>query len=150
MSVRFAVDACANEQNLKCLTVVDEYTRQALAIDVAGRLRLARVIEVLARLVGAHGAPRVLRSNNGHAFVSRVVLRWRLASGTDTAHIDPGRPWRNPLDERQLQVPLRVPPRRVVMPQGFDGQCALAKRIEPSVGYKRGCVARATVRSSYC
>lgn len=95
----FVFDACANEQVLKCLTVVDEYTREALAIDVAGRIRSARVIEVLARLVSVHGAPRVLRSDNGPEFVSRAILRWLLASDIDTAHIDPGKPWQNGLDE---------------------------------------------------
>lgn len=95
----FVFDACANEQMLKCLTVVDEYTREALAIDVAGRIRSARVIEVLARLVSVHGAPRVLRSDNGPEFVSRAILRWLLASGIETAHIDPGKPWQNGLDE---------------------------------------------------
>jgi putative transposase len=95
----FVFDACANDQTLKCLTVVDEYTREALAIDVAGRIRSARVIEVLTRLVSLHGAPRVLRSDNGPEFVSRAILRWLLASGIDTAHIDPGKPWQNGLDE---------------------------------------------------
>src|SRR5438552_6821954 len=47
----FVFDACANGQQLKCLTVVDEYTRECLAIDVAGSIRSARVIEVLCRLV---------------------------------------------------------------------------------------------------
>lgn len=95
----FVFDACANEQVLKCLTVVDEYTREALAIDVAGRIRSARVIEVLARLISVHGAPTILRSDNGPEFVSRAVLRWLLANNIDTAHIDPGKPWQNGVDE---------------------------------------------------
>ena len=95
----FMFDACANEQVLKCLTVVDEYTREALAIDVAGRIRSARVIEVLARLISVHGAPTILRSDNGPEFVSRAVLRWLLANDIDTAHIDPGKPWQNGVDE---------------------------------------------------
>jgi putative transposase len=61
----FVFDACANGQQLKCLTVIDEYTRECLAIDVAGSIRSARVIEVLARLVSVHGAPKYLRSDNG-------------------------------------------------------------------------------------
>jgi putative transposase len=60
----FVFDACANGQQLKCLTVVDEYTRECLAIDVAGSIRSSRVIEVLTRLVSVHGAPRYLRSDN--------------------------------------------------------------------------------------
>ena len=95
----FVFDACANDQVLKCLTVVDEYTREALAIDVAGRIRSARVIEVLARLISLHGAPTILRSDNGPEFVSRAVLRWLLANNIDTAHIDPGKPWQNGVDE---------------------------------------------------
>jgi len=72
----FVFDACASGQQLKCLTVVDEYTREWLAIDVAGSIRSGRVIEVLSRLVSLHGAPRYLRSDNGPEFVSRAVLRW--------------------------------------------------------------------------
>jgi putative transposase len=60
----FVFDRCANGQQLKCLTVIDEYTRECLAIDVAGSIRSARVIEMLARLISVHGAPRYLRSDN--------------------------------------------------------------------------------------
>lgn len=60
----FVFDACANGQSLKCLTVIDEYTHECLALDVAGSIRSHRVIEVLARLVSVHGAPRYLRSDN--------------------------------------------------------------------------------------
>jgi len=89
----FVFDACANGQQLKCLTVVDEYTRECLAIDVAGGIRSARVIEVLCRLVSVHGAPKYLRSDNGPEFVSRAVLKWLTETNIDTAHIDPGKPW---------------------------------------------------------
>jgi putative transposase len=66
----FVFDACANNQKLKCLTVVDEWTREALAIDVAGSIRSGRVIEVLSKLISVRGAPRVIRSDNGPEFVS--------------------------------------------------------------------------------
>jgi hypothetical protein len=56
---------CADGRTLKCLTVIDEFTRECLAIDVAGGIRSGRVIEVLAQLVSVHGAPRHLRSDNG-------------------------------------------------------------------------------------
>jgi putative transposase len=95
----FVFDACANGQQLKCLTVIDEYTRECLAIDVAGSIRSGRVIEVLARLVSVHGAPRYLRSDNGPEFVSAAILRWLTAEGIDTAHIDPGKPWQNGSNE---------------------------------------------------
>jgi putative transposase len=88
-------DACANGQVLKCLTVIDEYTRECLAIDVAGSIRSERVIEVLAKLVSVRGAPRHLRSDNGPEFVSRAILRWLAEAGIETALIDPGKPWQN-------------------------------------------------------
>lgn len=95
----FLFDACANGQQLKCLTVIDEYTRECLAIDVAGSIRSHRVIEVLAKLVGVHGAPKYLRSDNGPEFVSRAILRWLAGENIDTALIDPGKPWQNGTNE---------------------------------------------------
>ena len=95
----FVHDACADGRKLKCLTVVDEFTREALAIDVAGSIRSGRVIDVLARLVSTHGAPRFLRSDNGPEFVSRSILKWLTTTGIQTAHIDPGKPWQNGSNE---------------------------------------------------
>jgi putative transposase len=74
----FLFDACANGQQLKCLTVIDEYTRECLAIDVAGSIRSARVIEVLSKLVSVHGAPKYLRSDN--------VLRTEASFFSGNAH----------------------------------------------------------------
>ena len=59
----FVFDTCADGRSLKCLTIVDEVTRECLAIDVAGSIRSGRVIDVLAQLVSLHGAPRHLRSD---------------------------------------------------------------------------------------
>ena len=95
----FVFDACANGQQLKCLTVVDEFTRECLAIDVAGSIRSGRVIEVLSKLVSVHGSPGHLRSDNGPEFVSRAVLKWLVHANIDTAHIDPGKPWQNGSNE---------------------------------------------------
>jgi putative transposase len=95
----FVFDRCANGQQLKCLTVTDEWTREGLAIEVDGRIRSGRVIEVLARLVSERGAPLYFRSDNGPEFVSRALLSWIVAQGIDTALIDPGKPWQNGTDE---------------------------------------------------
>jgi putative transposase len=95
----FVFDSCANGQQLKCLTVIDEWTRECLAVDVAGSIRSRRVIEVLTRLVSLHGAPRYLRADNGPEFVSRAILQWATTSGITTAPIDPGKPWQNGMDE---------------------------------------------------
>jgi putative transposase len=95
----FVFDTCANGQTLKCLTIIDEFTRECLAIDVAGGIRSARVIEVLTQLVSVHGAPRYLRSDNGPEFVARAILRWLQTAAIETAFIDPGKPWQNGADE---------------------------------------------------
>ena len=95
----FLFDACANGQQLKCLTVIDEYTRECLATDVAGSIRSSRVIEVLSKLVSVHGAPKYLRSDNGPEFISRAILRWVTEAQIDTAYIDPGKPWQNGSNE---------------------------------------------------
>ena len=95
----FVHDTCANGQKLKCLTIVDEWTHESLAIEVAGSIRSRRVLEVLAKLVSVRGAPRYLRSDNGPEFVATAVLRWLTESGIDTAYIAPGKPWQNGVDE---------------------------------------------------
>ena len=95
----FVYDACASNQTLKCLTVVDEYTRECLAIDVGSSIRSARVIEVLSKLVSVRGAPRYLRSDNGPEFVSRAILAWTIDAKIETALIDPGKPWQNGANE---------------------------------------------------
>ncbi len=52
----FVFDTCADGRTVKCLTIIDEFTRECLAIDVAGGIRSGRVIEVLSRLVSIHAA----------------------------------------------------------------------------------------------
>jgi putative transposase len=94
-SYDFVFDWCANGQQLKCLTVTDEWTREGLAIEVDGRIRSGRVIEVLSRLISERGAPRYLRSDNGPEFVARALLKWIVDQGIETALIDPGKPWQN-------------------------------------------------------
>jgi putative transposase len=95
----FVFDACANGQQLKCLTVIDEFTRECLAIEVAGSIRSGRVIETLSTLISVRGAPKHLRSDNGPEFISRAVLQWLLETGIETAPIDPGKPWQNGSNE---------------------------------------------------
>ena len=95
----FVFDTCADGRSLKCLTIIDEFTRECLAIDVAGGIRSGRVIEVLTQLVSLHGAPRYLRSDNGPEFVARAILRWLQTAQIETAFIDPGKPWQNGTDE---------------------------------------------------
>ena len=80
----FVFDTCANRQTLKCLTIVDEWTRECLAIDVAGGIRSGRVIEVLAQLVSVHGAPQYLRSACYEQVVKALGAVGPSNRGTDT------------------------------------------------------------------
>jgi putative transposase len=98
-SYDFVYDACANGQKIKCLTVVDEFTRECLAIDVSGSIRTNRVIEVLSKLILTHGVPRYLRSDNGPEFVSKALLEWVTKESLELALIEPGKPWQNGTNE---------------------------------------------------
>lgn len=80
---------------LKLLTLVDEYTRECLAIDVARRLRSDDVLEQLAWLFATRGVPEHIRSDNGSEFTATVVRRWLKKVGVRTLFIAPGSPWEN-------------------------------------------------------
>jgi putative transposase len=95
----FVFDRCANGQKLKILTVVDEYTRESLAVEVATSIRTGKVLDLLARLMTERGAPEHLRSDNGPEFVAARVREWLKVQGTDTLYIEPGHPWENALGE---------------------------------------------------
>jgi putative transposase len=95
----FVHDSCASGQKLKLLTVVDEWTRECLAIEVGARINSTSVIEVLSRLMSLHGRPAYLRSDNGPEFVAKSVKEWLKASGVQTRYIEPGKPWQNGTNE---------------------------------------------------
>ena len=84
---------------LKLLTVLDEYTRECVAIKVARKIRAHDVLEVLAELFARHGPPEHLRSDNGPEFTARLVRRWVARVGVQTLFIQPGSPWENGYNE---------------------------------------------------
>lgn len=98
-SYDFIHDRCANGQKLKCLTVVDEYTRECLAIEVSDSIRSKDVIATLGKLMSIHGMPRYMRSDNGPEFVSDALVTWAKLDGIDVAFIEPGKPWQNGKNE---------------------------------------------------
>jgi transposase InsO family protein len=79
----------------RMLTLVDEYTRECLAIDVARRLRSDDVLERLSWLFATRGVPEHLRSDNGPEFTAKVVRQWLQRVGVKTLFIEPGSPWEN-------------------------------------------------------
>ena len=95
----FVHDVCANGQKIKCLTVVDEFTCECLAIEVSSSIRSKKVIETLERLISLHGAPKQLRSDNGPEFVSCALLEWVKNEKLELILIDPGKPWQNGKNE---------------------------------------------------
>ena len=80
---------------MRMLTVVDEFTRECLAIDVARRLNSDDVLERLAWLMATRGVPDHIRSDNGPEFTARVVRTWLRRVGVRTMFIEPGSPWEN-------------------------------------------------------
>ena len=84
-----------NGRRVRLLTVMDEYTRECLAIDVAGNFKGEDVREVLAYLFAVRGCPMYIRSDNGPEFVAKVVRDYLRDSGVKTLFIEPGSPWEN-------------------------------------------------------
>jgi transposase InsO family protein len=82
-------------RKIRMLNVVDEFTRECLAIRVARRLKGADVIDVLSDLFILRGVPGHVRSDNGPEFVAKAVQAWITAVGAKTAYIAPGSPWEN-------------------------------------------------------
>jgi putative transposase len=80
---------------LKWLTLVDEYTRECLALHVGRAVSGGDVRRVLARVVGQRGAPRRIRSDNGAEFICEALRRWLPAKGAAAIPVAPGRPWEN-------------------------------------------------------
>jgi len=79
----------------RMLTLVDEYTRECLAIDVARKLTSDDVLERLAWLMATRGVPEHIRSDNGPEFTATVVREWLGKVGVKTLFIEPGSPWEN-------------------------------------------------------
>jgi len=91
----FVFDRTADGRKLRMLTVVDEYTRECLAIEVARRLTSQEVLAVLAELFVRRGPPTYIRSDNGPEFAAQAVRRWLGRVDVQTLFIEPGSPWEN-------------------------------------------------------
>lgn len=91
----FVHDTCLNGTRLKILAVVDEFTRECLALEAATSIKAPRVRQVLASLFADRGEPKFLRSDNGPEFVANSLTVWLAMSGTESRFIKPGSPWQN-------------------------------------------------------
>jgi len=98
-SYDFVFDRTEDGRQLKFLPILDEYTRQNLALEVDRSITGEDVVDVLDYLFQVHGEPEFIRSDNGPEFVSEAVRKWLEASGVGTLFIEPGSPWENAYSE---------------------------------------------------
>jgi len=92
-------DRTERGRRLRLLSVVDEYTRECLVIEVAPSMGGTQVIQVLKWLALTRGMPAHIRSDNGSEFIARQVRRWLAEAECKTIFITPGSPWENPYIE---------------------------------------------------
>jgi len=91
----FVSDALSDGRKLRMLTVVDAWTRQCLGIEVDTSLGGLRVSRVLTRLLAQHGRPRMVQSDNGPEFTSKVLDGWAFEQKIEQRFIEPGKPMQN-------------------------------------------------------
>lgn len=91
----FQFDTTADGRTLKMLNVIDEFTREALAIEVGRSINADGVVAVLDRIALGRGAPVYVRFDNGPEFVAHAVADWCRFNGTGSLFIEPGSPWQN-------------------------------------------------------
>lgn len=95
----FVADRTASGKPLRWLTLVDEYTKECLALHVAASVAGQDVRGVLARVIGRRGAPKSIRSDNGSEFVCEALCGWLPGKGTEPIQVAPGSPWENGVGE---------------------------------------------------
>jgi putative transposase len=89
-----------NGRRLKCLTILDTYAREGLAIYCTQSITAVNAVQVLQRLFAQRGAPGYAKSDNGPECIAQWVTTWLGAQRVDTHFIDPGSPWQNGHNER--------------------------------------------------
>jgi putative transposase len=94
-SYDFVEDRTHDGRKYRMLNIIDEFTRECLAIRINRKLNSTDVIDVLTDLFILRGAPGHVRSDNGPEFIARAVQDWITLVGARTAYIEPGSPWEN-------------------------------------------------------
>ena len=94
-SYDFVQERTHDGRAFRLLTILDEYTRECLAIDVNRQMNHQDVLDRLAELFVDRGVPEYIRSDNGAEFTARAVRDWLQAVGVRTLYIEPGSPWQN-------------------------------------------------------
>ena len=94
-SYDFVADRLENGRQIRMLVVLDEFTRECLAIEVSRSFTAKQVIEVLRYLFAVRGTPKFVRSDNGPEFVAKELREWLDQADVKTLFITPGSPWEN-------------------------------------------------------
>jgi transposase InsO family protein len=98
-AIDFQFDETADYRRLKLCNIVDEFTREALAMRVGRRCDADQVVNIIDELVATRGAPEHLRMDNGPELIAWAVRDWCRLHHTTTSYIEPGSPWENPFVE---------------------------------------------------
>lgn len=98
-SYDFVSDQTTDGKTLKCLTVVDEFTREGMAIRCGRSMTSGDVIRALETLFPMYGTPVCIRSDNGPELVAKHLQKWLKDQMVKTRYIDPGSPWQNAYNE---------------------------------------------------
>ena len=140
----FMEDSCLEGQRLRFLTVVDEYTRESLAIHIDTSIPSSQVKIVLQILFATRGVPTYIRSDNGPEFIAYKIQDWLKEQGVQTKYIEPGKPWQNPFGESfnsrfrdeclNQEVFYSVPDARAITESWR--QYYNTKRLHSSLGYQ--------------
>lgn len=91
----FVFDKVIGGTTLKWLSIVDEHTRESLALKSSRSITSEDVIDTLAELFAMRGVPRHIRSDNGPEFIAKAIRRWLAQVGVEVLYIEPGSPWDN-------------------------------------------------------
>ena len=94
-SYDFVADRTSDGKAMRIINIIDEYTKECLAIKVNRKITSSDVIDTLADLFIQRGSPMFIRSDNGPEFVSEILRQWLQELGVQTAYIEPGSPWEN-------------------------------------------------------
>ena len=94
-SYDFVMDRTTNGKPIKMLTIIDEHSRECLAVVVKRQLKANDVINTLSELFFEKGLPQYIRSDNGSEFIAKRLRQWLCHNKIQTLYIEPGSPWEN-------------------------------------------------------
>ena len=94
-SYDFVFERTSDGRAMRILNIIDEYSRECLAIHIGRKMRSSEVLYLLSELFVTHGVPDYIRSDNGSEFTASEIRKWLQRLGVKTLFIEPGSPWEN-------------------------------------------------------